>query len=118
MAMFVMHGFAVKLCAMFNWMLAARRHRPLVALAIVEMMIDVSVEMRCPVIPGSRSDKYAARKPLGPIITVRGTVIRRHLVISVRTHRRLSNSHRNLRLRTIAVCQSYPNTNSQKTETF
>ena len=45
MAMFVMHGFAVKFGAMFRWMLAARRHRPMVALTIVEMMVDVSVEM-------------------------------------------------------------------------
>jgi hypothetical protein len=45
MAMFVMHGFAVKLGAMFSWTLAARWHGSLVALAIVEMMIDVSVEM-------------------------------------------------------------------------
>jgi hypothetical protein len=45
MAMFVMHGFAVKLGTMFRWMLAASRHGPVVTLTIVEMMIDVSVEM-------------------------------------------------------------------------
>ena len=43
--MFVVHGFAVKLGAMFRRMLAARRRGPLVALTIVEMMVDVPVEM-------------------------------------------------------------------------
>jgi hypothetical protein len=113
MAMFVMHGFAVKLGTMFRWTLAARWHGPFVALTIVETMIDVSVEMTRPVIPRSRSDEYTARKPLRPIITVRGTVIRRYFVISVRTDRRLSNANRNLRLRTITVSQSNANTNSQ-----
>jgi hypothetical protein len=113
MTMFVMHGFAVKLGTMFCWPLAARWHGPLIALTIVEMMIDVSVEMACPVIPRSRSNKYAARKPLRPIITVRGAVIRRLFVISVRANRRLSNANRNLRLCTISVSQNKANTNSQ-----
>jgi len=43
--MFIMHGFAVKLGSTFRWMLAARRHGPMVALTIVEMMIDVSVKV-------------------------------------------------------------------------
>jgi hypothetical protein len=43
--MFVMHGFAVKLGTMFRWTLAARWHRPLVALTIVELMIHVPIEM-------------------------------------------------------------------------
>jgi hypothetical protein len=113
MAMFVMHGFAVKLGTMFRWTLAARWHGPLVALTIVEMMIHVSVEMACPVIPRSRSDKDTARKPLRPIITVRSTVIRRFFVISVRTNRRLSDANRDLRLCTITVSQNKANTDTQ-----
>jgi hypothetical protein len=45
MAMFVMHGFAVKLGTMFRRTLAARWHGSFVALTIVEMMIDVPVEV-------------------------------------------------------------------------
>jgi hypothetical protein len=45
MAMFVMHGFAVKRGPMFRRTLAPRWHGPVVTLTIIEMMIDVSVEM-------------------------------------------------------------------------
>jgi len=43
--MFVMHGFTLECDTMFRGTLAARRHGTVVALAIVEMMIHVSVEM-------------------------------------------------------------------------
>jgi hypothetical protein len=45
MATFVMHCVAVKFRTVFRRMLAARRHGAVVALAIVQMMIDVPVEM-------------------------------------------------------------------------
>jgi len=60
MAMYVMHGLAVKLCTVFRWTLAARWHRPVVALAIVETMIDMSIKMIRSVIPGSCPDKNTA----------------------------------------------------------
>ena len=60
MATWVMHCLAVKLCTMFRWMLATRGHRPVVALAKVEMMIDVSVEMCRPVVPRPRPNEYTA----------------------------------------------------------
>ena len=56
-AMYIMHCLAVKLGAVFGRTLAARRHWPMVALAVVEMMIYVSVEMIGPMIPRPRSDK-------------------------------------------------------------
>ena len=49
-----MHGLAVKLSSVVARLLAACRIAPMVALAIVEMMIDVSIEMIPPVIPRSR----------------------------------------------------------------
>jgi hypothetical protein len=55
-----MHCLAVKLCAVFRWMLAARGKSPAVALAKVETMIDVPIEMIRPVEPRSRPDKYPA----------------------------------------------------------
>jgi hypothetical protein len=60
MAMEVMHCIAVKLLTVFRWPLAARWHRPAVAMAKVEMMIDVSVKMFRPMEPRSRTDEYAA----------------------------------------------------------
>jgi hypothetical protein len=55
-----MHCLAVKLGTVFRWSLAARWKLAVVALAIVEMMIDVSVEMIRPVIPGARTDEDTA----------------------------------------------------------
>jgi hypothetical protein len=57
MAMYIMHCLAVKLCTVFRWAFTARRHRPVVALAIVETMIDVSVEVIRPAVPRSRADE-------------------------------------------------------------
>ncbi len=71
MTSYVMHCLAVKLRAVFRRILAARRHWAVVALAIVEIMIDVPVEVIRPVIPGASPDEYAARKPLRAIITIR-----------------------------------------------
>jgi len=60
MAMYIMHCLAVKLCTVFRWAFTARRHRPVVALAKVETMIDVSIETIRPVEPRSRPDEYTA----------------------------------------------------------
>jgi len=59
-AMRVMHGLAVKFRAVFRWTFTASRKTSMVAFAIVEMMIDVSVEMIRPVKPGSRPDENTA----------------------------------------------------------
>ena len=60
MAVCVMHCLAVKFCTVFRRMLAARGKRPVVTLAVIETVIDVSVEMFRSVEPGSRADKYTA----------------------------------------------------------
>jgi hypothetical protein len=57
MAMLIVHRRAVKLRAMFRWLLAARWHGPVITLAIVEMMIDVSVEVVRTMEPRSRTDE-------------------------------------------------------------
>jgi hypothetical protein len=43
--MWIMHGFAMKFCTVFGARFAARGHRSAIALAKIEMMIDVSVEI-------------------------------------------------------------------------
>jgi hypothetical protein len=59
MSMRVMHCFTVKFGTMICGMFPACWHRSVVALAIVEVMIDVPVEMLRPVIPGACTDEYA-----------------------------------------------------------
>ena len=57
---YVVHCLAVKLCAVFRWILAARGHWPVVALPKIETMINVPVEMIRAVMPRPRSDENTA----------------------------------------------------------
>lgn len=68
--------------------LAPSRHRTPVAVAIVERVIDVSVEAIGPVVPRTRADKYSAVEPLRSVVSVGSAIIRRSLVVAVRTNRR------------------------------
>src|SRR5579872_4390971 len=92
--MYIMHCLAVKLLTMFRWAFAARWHRPTVALAIVEVMIDVAVEMIGPVIPRSSPDKDTAREPLRAIIAIGGAPIRAALIVPIWTNGLYSNTDR------------------------
>src|ERR1700733_3704112 len=101
--MYIVHCLTVKLCAVFRRSRATRRHGPVVALAIVELMIDVAVEVIRPVIPRASSDEdTAASEPLGPIVTIRSAILRRSLVIPVRATRRFSYADGNLCMRFIS----------------
>jgi len=60
MAMLVMHRLAMKFGAVFGCSLASAGHGSVVTLAIIELMIDVSVEMFRPAVPRSRPDEYTA----------------------------------------------------------
>jgi hypothetical protein len=55
-----MHCLAVKFRSVLCRLLAACRKATVVALAIVEMMIDMSIEVITAVIPGSRPYEHAA----------------------------------------------------------
>lgn len=95
----VVHGLTVELCPVFRRLLAAGRKVSVIALAVVQMMIDVSVEVLRSVEPRPRPDEYAAGEPLGPVITVGSAVIRRSLVVSIGANGRRSYAYRNLRRR-------------------
>jgi hypothetical protein len=69
----------------------------MVALAIVEVMIDMPIEMVCPVIPGADSDENSAGEPFGAVVAVWGAIIRRNLIIPVRANWGLSDGDCNLR---------------------
>ena len=114
--MSIMHRLAMKFCTVFRRVLSTRRHRPVVALAIVEMMIDVPVEVFRTVIPRSRADENTAGEPFGSVVPVRGAIIGRYFVISVGANRRLADTHRNLRLRVITIRQHDANANCKNTK--
>jgi len=58
--MHIVHGITVKLTTILRRMFAASRRRPVVALPIVEMMIDMAVKILRPVEPRPSSDEEAA----------------------------------------------------------
>jgi hypothetical protein len=92
----VMHRLAMKLCPMIRRMLSTRRHRTMVAMPIVKMMIHVSVESMWPVEPRSGADKDTPCKPLRSVIPVWCAIIRRSLVVTVWANRRCTNFHGHL----------------------
>jgi len=95
----IMHCLSVELCSVLRRMLTARRKGPVIAMSVVEVMIYVPVKVFRPVKPGSRADKNAARKPFRSVVTVWRAVIRRNLVIAIRTNRGLSDADCNLCIR-------------------
>jgi len=60
MSVRIVHGFAVKWDTVLDRVFTTCRVRPMVALAIVEMVIDVSVEVGRTMEPRSRTDKDSA----------------------------------------------------------
>jgi hypothetical protein len=91
MATRVMHRLAVKFRTPLGRVLTARRRRAVIAMAIVERMIDMAVEVIRPVKPRSRADEDTTREPLRAIVAVGSASIRRPLVISVGALRRSSD---------------------------
>jgi hypothetical protein len=96
MPMSVVHLLAMKFGAMICRVLPACREIAMIPVAIVESMIHMTMEPARTVEPGTRSNKHSARIPLRTIISIWGAVIRRSLVVSIRTNRRFTNLHRNL----------------------
>jgi hypothetical protein len=67
--------------------------RALVSVMRVEAVIHVAMETRRAVEPRSHTEKYAANKPIRPVVPIRSTVIRRVIEISIRTDGRNSDIH-------------------------
>ena len=97
MSMRIMHGLSAKLFVVFHRMLSARREWPVVSMAIVEVMIDVSVKMFRPVEPGTCPNEHTAREPLRAVVAIWSAVVGRLLIVPIRTNRRRPNFDRNLR---------------------
>jgi len=118
MAMRIVHCLTVKLRPVFRRTRTARRQRPMVPLAVVETMIDMSIEMSGTMEPRSRADKDSARKPLRTVVPVRRAVVRRHFVIPVRANRRSADRNRNLSRRTRTCGEKQAHNNRRQSYCF
>jgi len=78
-------------------MLAASWVRAVVALAIVEVVIDVAVEVVGTMEPGAGADEYAAREPLGTVVAVGSAVVRGNFIVAIRAIRGRTDFNRDLR---------------------
>ena len=95
----VVHGLAMEFRAVLRRVLAAGREAAVIALAVVEMVIHMPVEMVAAVKPRSRADKDAAAVPLRPIVAIRSALIRRSFVVAIRAFRLRADFDRYLRRR-------------------
>lgn len=93
----VMHRLAMEFRSVSGRSFTASRQRSMITLAKVEIVIDVTVKMIGPVIPGPGADEDTARKPLRTIVAIRGAIIGRRLVISIRANRSAPEAYRNMR---------------------
>jgi len=81
--------------------------RPTVAVTRIKTVVDVAVEAARAVEPRSGSDKYAAQKPIGPVVAVRGAVIGGVVEVAVGAHGGYPNVYAkgNLGLRPVRAAQ-------------
>jgi hypothetical protein len=70
--------------------------RPMISIARIEPVIYVAIKSARPMKPRPRPKKYAANKPVRPVIPVRRAVIRCIVKVPIRTIRRGSNVYDNL----------------------
>jgi|ERR1700677_414640 len=69
-----------------------------IAVVRMETVIYVAMEIGWAVEPGASADEDAADKPFRSVIAVGGAVVRRNVIIAVRTLRRDSDVHAHLSL--------------------
>ena len=96
MSVRIMHGLTMKLSPMIDRVLAARGHRSVISLPVVQTMIHMAIETIRPMEPGSSTDEHATCEPLRTVISVRSAVVRGFLIVSVWAYRSSANLHRNL----------------------
>jgi len=82
----IVHRLPVKLCPMIGCVFPARRETAAVALAVIQMVIHMPVEMVPATEPRSSADEDSAVIPLRSVITVRRAGVRRSLVVAPETN--------------------------------
>jgi hypothetical protein len=76
--------------------LSALRHRSYITVVRVIAVINVAVETMRTVEPRASADEHTAKEPIGPIVAIRSTSVRRIVKVPIRTHRRHANIDRDL----------------------
>ncbi len=84
----------------------ALRQRSSVTVMRIKPVIDMSVKVAMAVKPRTCSKKHPANKPIGPVVTVRSTVIRVVVEVSVRTHGSWPDVYANGNLRLRHRCRA------------
>jgi hypothetical protein len=95
-----MHCLTTELRTVLDGTITAGRQRSTITLAEIESVIDVPVKTSGPAIPGPRAYKYSTGKPLRPVIAVRCAIVRRRLIVSIRTNGRRPQAYGNSRVTT------------------
>ena len=96
MPMRIVHRLTVELCAVIASVLSASRRRTVIAVAIIQMMVNVTIEMISAVVPRACTDKHAAVEPFRAIVAIGSAGVRWRLVITVRADWRLADLYCNL----------------------
>jgi hypothetical protein len=68
----------------------------MIALAIVEVMVDVSVKMFGATKPGARAYKNTTLEPLGSIVAIWSAIVGRNFVVTIGTNGGRPDIHRDL----------------------
>jgi hypothetical protein len=97
----IVHRLAMEFSPLRDRMLSPPRHRSVIAMTVIEVMIDMAIEMIGAMEPRSSSNEHTARKPFRTVISVRRAVVRRNFVVAVRAYRRRTDLNCNL-----CVCRS------------
>jgi len=84
----IVHGLTAKRNSLRSGHGAASWQRSVITAPDIEGMIHMTVEVSRPVIPRACPDKDAAVEPFRPVVAIRRAIVRRRLVIAVRTNRR------------------------------
>lgn len=92
----VVRGGTVEFSAMVGGMFAAGRRWAVIALTVIEFMIDMAVEVVRTVEPRASADKYAACEPFRAVVSVRRAIVRRLFVVPIRANWRRANLDGNL----------------------
>ena len=113
-------GIAVEFMATIGWVFAAFGHMPVIAVAIVEVMVHMPIKVLGPVEPGTGPDEYAAIKPLGTVIAVGGAIIGRLFVVAIGAFRRSPDidTYRDLGFGRRSGCEKQPGSYSGKNYLF
>ena len=92
----IVHGLAMKFCAVFRRVLAASREIAVIPLPVVQVVIHMPVKVIPSMKPRSRADEDAAVVPLRSVITIRRALVRRSFIVAIRAIRLHADFDRDL----------------------